>query len=274
MVMKLPPVILSGAVTITGAATESSTLAVAGASTLTGAVSAGATLAVTGATTLSGATTQTGALTASSTGNFTGAVTVGGALVGSSTASITGASTLNGAITANSTASIGGAATITGALSSTTQNNTGAATVGGAATITGAITASSTLNLTGASTLGGAATFSSTADHTAGLVKFMSGQTTALGTNLGTAATITGNYAQVTSAAASTGVALPALAVGQHVYVQNDGANAIKVYAQGSDSIDGTAGSTGVTLTNAKRAMFYAFSANNYRSAQLSTPSA
>ncbi len=62
--------------------------------------------------------------------------------------------------------------------------------------------------------------------------------------------------------------------VGQHIYIQNDGVNPAKVYAQGSDSIDGTAGATGVTLTNAKRAFFFAVGANNYRSAQLSTPSA
>lgn len=69
-------------------------------------------------------------------------------------------------------------------------------------------------------------------------------------------------YQQVSSAAASTGVKLTAaLYAGQEQVVINDGANAIKAYGNGSDTIDGTAGATGVTITNAKRALFVATAA-------------
>lgn len=59
----------------------------------------------------------------------------------------------------------------------------------------------------------------------------------------------------VTAASAAVGVVLPAsslVGVGGVVTVINDGpSNAFHVYAAGSDTIDGTTGSTGVSLTNA-----------------------
>lgn len=53
--------------------------------------------------------------------------------------------------------------------------------------------------------------------------------------------------------------ALPLAIAGQFCLVVNDGAAAAKIYAQNgsSDTIDGTAGSTGVPLTNAKRTLFF-----------------
>lgn len=52
--------------------------------------------------------------------------------------------------------------------------------------------------------------------------------------------------------------ALPPAIAGAQVIVINDGAAAAKIYGVngGSDTIDGTAGSTGVTLTNNKRTTF------------------
>jgi hypothetical protein len=47
-----------------------------------------------------------------------------------------------------------------------------------------------------------------------------------------------------------------------YVTIYNGGANAVKVYANGSETIDGTAGSTGVTLTNGNACM-YVFSTTN-----------
>ena len=79
---------------------------------------------------------------------------------------------------------------------------------------------------------------------------------TAAGTTQANALPLTKVLNVVSTAAASTGVLLPddlIVGVGGSCTVYNDGANPIKVYATGSDTIDGTAGATGVTLTNAKR---------------------
>lgn len=58
-----------------------------------------------------------------------------------------------------------------------------------------------------------------------------------------------------TAASSAVGVVLPAasaVGIGNWVDVYNDGpANSFHVYAAGSDTIDGAAGSTGVVLTNA-----------------------
>lgn len=97
---------------------------------------------------------------------------------------------------------------------------------------------------------------------------------TAAGTTRTDALALTSTINNVTTAGAGTGVTLPASAVGQAIVVFNGGANAIKVYGAGSDTIDGVAGSTGVTLTNAKRAIFYCVAANTYISGQLGVPSA
>ena len=48
----------------------------------------------------------------------------------------------------------------------------------------------------------------------------------------------------------------------------------MQVYALASQTIDGTAGSTGVALTNAKRADYFAVSATAWISAQLGVVSA
>jgi hypothetical protein len=49
---------------------------------------------------------------------------------------------------------------------------------------------------------------------------------------------------------------LPVAAPGLFIEVINDGAAPMQVFALGSDTIDGTAGATGVSLVNAKRAIF------------------
>lgn len=97
---------------------------------------------------------------------------------------------------------------------------------------------------------------------------------TAAGTTRADALALTKKINNVTTAAASTGVNLPAMSVGQTIIVFNGGANAIKVYAAGSQTIDGTAGSTGVTLTNAKRCAYTCVAANTIISAQLGAVSA
>lgn len=84
---------------------------------------------------------------------------------------------------------------------------------------------------------------------------------TAVGTNRATALKIGAQVNNITTAAASTGAVLPLgtliAAQSAPITIFNAGANAITVYAAGSDTIDGTAGATGVTLTNGNRCAFY-----------------
>jgi hypothetical protein len=97
----------------------------------------------------------------------------------------------------------------------------------------------------------------------------------AAGTTRADATAMTKAVNHLTTVAASTGVILPASAtvgIGGSVVVVNDGVAAAKVYAAGSDTIDGTAGATGVTLTNAKRALFVVVASGKFVS--MSFPSA
>lgn len=102
---------------------------------------------------------------------------------------------------------------------------------------------------------------------------------TAAGTTQANALALTKVINVITTAAASTGVNLPsaaAVGIGGYVAIFNDGANPIKVYgANGtSDTIDGVAGATGKTLTNALRCEFYVTAALTWKSAQLGATSA
>lgn len=79
---------------------------------------------------------------------------------------------------------------------------------------------------------------------------------TAVGSSRTDALALTSQTNRVTTAASSAvGVTLPSAAsvgVGGYVDVISDGpSNSFHVYAAGSDTIDGTAGATGVALTNA-----------------------
>ena len=99
---------------------------------------------------------------------------------------------------------------------------------------------------------------------------------TAAGTTRADALALTKAMNNVTTAGSGTGVVLPAastVGVGGTVIVYNNGANPIKVYAAGSDTIDGTAGSTGVTLTNALRCAFRVIAANTFLSDKLGATS-
>src|SRR5256885_16994352 len=96
----------------------------------------------------------------------------------------------------------------------------------------------------------------------------------ATGTNLATAAPITTDLNHVTTAAAGTGVALPLGQPGMDLVIFNDGANTIKVYANGSDTIDAVAGATGVSLSATRRCRYICFATNVWISAQLGVVSA
>ena len=97
---------------------------------------------------------------------------------------------------------------------------------------------------------------------------------TALGTNRATAYAVKAAITNLTTVAASTGAVLPVGVVGATYILFNAGASPLTVYAPGSMTIDGTAGSTGVALANAKRCEYICVSATAYVSAQLGAVSA
>ena len=97
-------------------------------------------------------------------------------------------------------------------------------------------------NVLNSETLSSAPTFSS------------SGSLTAAGTTVTDALALTSFVNLVGTAAASTGVKLPTdCPIGQIVYIANNGANSIKVYAQSSQTLNTTiVGATGTTVTTAQ----------------------
>lgn len=196
-------------------------------------------LAVTGTTALTGNTAITGTLT------VTGATTLNGGLLGGSSADI--------AINTNKF-------TVAAATGNTLIAGTG--TVTGALTASAALAVGTTLAVTGVTTL-------------TGLLKTSVGTTiSAAGTTRTDATALTKQTNNLTTVASGTGVILPASAAGQNIIINNAGANAVQVYGAGSDTIDGVVGTTGVPLTNAKRAIFLCVAANTYISCQLGVVSA
>ena len=81
-----------------------------------------------------------------------------------------------------------------------------------------------------------------------------SGSLTAAGSTIADALALTSFVNLVGTAAASTGVKLPIdCPIGQVVYIANNGANSVKVYAQNSQTLNTTtAGATGTTVTPAQ----------------------
>ena len=81
-----------------------------------------------------------------------------------------------------------------------------------------------------------------------------SGSLTAAGSTIADALALTSFVNLVGTAAASTGVKLPIdCPIGQVVYIANNGANSLKVYAQSSQTLNTTiAGATGTTVTTAQ----------------------
>jgi len=93
-----------------------------------------------------------------------------------------------------------------------------------------------------------------------------SGSLTASGTTIADALALTSFINLVGTAAASTGVKLPIeCPIGQCVYIANNGANSIKVYAQSSQTINTSiAGATGTTVTNLQALQCVRQSATNW----------
>ena len=80
--------------------------------------------------------------------------------------------------------------------------------------------------------------------------------------NASTPVLVLGSNHVSTSASSGDSVVLPVAVAGSVVFLANAGANPVQVFGNGSDTIDGTAGATGISVANAKRIMFVAV-ANN-----------
>lgn len=93
-----------------------------------------------------------------------------------------------------------------------------------------------------------------------------SGTLTATGTTIADALTLTTFINLVGTAAASSGVRLPIVCpVGQVVYIANNGANALRVYAQSSQTINTSiAGATGVSVATTQAVQCIRQSATNW----------
>lgn len=186
-----------------------------------------------------------GNLTVTGTTAHTGNVTMAGTLT------ITGLTTLNGGLAGGSSADI----TI----------NTNKFTV---AASSGNTLIAGTLAVTGATTLTGNLTASGYVLQSVGNALSAAGTTRADATQLAKSRNI------LSTVASGTGVILPVGVIGMRVTVFNNGANPVQVYASASETVDGTAGATGVPLANAKRADFFFNAANTWLSAQLGVVSA
>jgi hypothetical protein len=87
---------------------------------------------------------------------------------------------------------------------------------------------------------------------------------TATGTDRATALQLAAQVNNVTTTAASTGVVLPVGAVGMEITIANNGAETLQVYASASETINGTAGATGITLATTKFAKYWFTAANTW----------
>ena len=92
-------------------------------------------------------------------------------------------------------------------------------------------------------------------------------------TNL-TALPCNSSITQFSTVAANTGALLAALTPGQWQDIYNDGASPLTVYAGAAYTIDGTAGTVGVALANAKRCRYTCLAVGVIESAQLGAVSA
>lgn len=97
---------------------------------------------------------------------------------------------------------------------------------------------------------------------------------TATGTTRADAYSITMARTRFTTVAASTGAVLPAALQGRSRWIYNAGASTLQVYGAGSDTIDGTAGATGVALSAAARCEYYCIADSVWISAKLGVVSA
>lgn len=122
---------------------------------------------------------------------------------------------------------------------------------------------SATLDVTGS------VAASTTVTATTYFLRSVGNALTAAGTTRADALQLAKEVNNITTAAASTGVILPTGVVGMQITVYNNGANSVQVYAGGSETINGTAGSTGVALANAKSSIYHFVAANTWIAVQI-----
>lgn len=96
----------------------------------------------------------------------------------------------------------------------------------------------------------------------------------AVGTTQATAWLLRAAINVLGTVAANTGVKLPPPTPGLVVTVFNDGASTVKVYGNTTDTIDGTAGATGVSLSAAARCQYFCTDTTKWESALLGAVSA
>lgn len=80
--------------------------------------------------------------------------------------------------------------------------------------------------------------------------------------NSSTPVLVIGSNHVSTSASSGDSVVLPVAVAGSVVFLANAGANPVQVFGNGSDTINGTAGATGISVANDKRIMFVAVTDN------------
>jgi hypothetical protein len=106
------------------------------------------------------------------------------------------------------------------------------------------------------------------------LLRVSSNAGTATGTTRADALQLSGDFKRLSTVASGTGVILPTGVIGMAITIVHSGANPVKVYANGSETIDGVAGSTGVTLTNGARCLYWFSAANTWHSMMFNGTSA
>jgi hypothetical protein len=78
------------------------------------------------------------------------------------------------------------------------------------------------------------------------------------GTTQGTATAVVSSFTIISTAPSSSGVILKAAGAAPPQLIYNGGANTLKIYGNGSNTINGIAGSTGVSLPTLKAAILVA----------------
>jgi hypothetical protein len=141
---------------------------------------------------------------------------------------------------------------------------------------TNAITASAARTSLGVAASGANADITSITGLTTPLAKTLAATLAANATQTQAAATVITKEVNLltTVGTSGDGVRLPVSAVGTTIFIFNTTSNPAQVYGDGTTTIDGVTTTTGVVLTNAKRAMFVRTAAGTWISAQLGVVSA
>lgn len=116
-----------------------------------------------------------------------------------------------------------------------------------------------TLTVTGAADIAG--NISASGGY---ILRKVSTDLTATGTTRADALQLVSEMNNLTTVAASTGVILPVGVIGMTIRVFNNGASAVQVYASASETINGTAGATGISQANAKVTDYVYVKANTW----------